>query len=117
MNTIRILRNTPAHCSRFYGRNFTYNPFLNGEDLKAICYEKESDVFKNKFKNNFFAEIIVLKILYHNLSEEDHLKWNAFINELERRLKSNNLDEIYLGFNNPWKDALQIKIGSPAHSV
>ncbi|MBC2170645.1 Abi family protein [Listeria booriae] len=111
INTIRILRNTSAHCSRFYGRNFTYNPTLNNEDLKLICFEDEDDAYKASFKNTLFAGLITLRALYKQLREDDKLKWNRFILEIDSKIsKDKNLSKSDLGFNDQWIDALNIKI-------
>lgn len=110
LNTIRILRNTGAHCSRFYGRKFPYNPNLNDEDLSLIKYGNESDEFQKVFKNTFFAGIMTLKTLYIPLQENDRLKWNGFIRNLDHWItKSNNIDKSRLGFNEYWIEALNIK--------
>ncbi|MBC1499423.1 Abi family protein [Listeria weihenstephanensis] len=111
LNTIRILRNTAAHCSRFYGSNFTYNPKINKEDLDLMYFEKEDERYRTTFKNTLFAGLIVLRRLYESLREADKIRWNNFIYEIELRLaKDENLSKSRLGFNNQWSETLKIVI-------
>lgn len=109
LNTIRILRNTAAHCSRFYGRNFSYNPTLNDEDYELIHFYEHNGAYKNSFKNTFYAGILTLRNLYKDLRENDQDRWNVFVLEIEEWFDLNQcIDKSLLGFNDYWKEALLI---------
>lgn len=111
LNTIRILRNTGAHCSRFYGRYYNYSPKIPREDLDDVGYENLSDEQKDKFKNTLFAGLLILRKLYLGLDAYEKVRWNEFLKETNEKINNHsNFKLSEIGFPNNWQEVLYLPV-------
>lgn len=79
IKTIQFLRNSGAHCSRFYGKMFNYNPQFTERDFEQFPEELKNDQIKiDKTKHTFFAGLLTMKNFYLVLLKYEQERWNIF---------------------------------------
>lgn len=130
IKTIQFLRNTGAHCSRFYGKRFNYNPTIhkNEKELVELVYRRELEnlylgteerlkekmIEENlqkkidKFSHTLFSGLIIMKKFYQELPEIEQRKWHTFIDKLENRIDKYNVDIYRIGMTENWKSILEL---------
>lgn len=111
INTVRLLRNSAAHNNRIYGSYFTYSPSLpndfNFEEQTFNPMLSESD--KKSLKSTLFSGLLIIKQFYCSLSYNDQKRWNAFLEKLDYKIKSNsNIELRRMTLPENWKILLEI---------
>ncbi|MGX7024399.1 Abi family protein [Vagococcus hydrophili] len=116
VKTIQILRNTGAHCSRFYSKYFNFNPTMLKMDeeliFKNIEYDKEQlSLIKSKFSHSVFAGLLVMKNFYMLLGITERENWNVFVEKLENKITDTpEVNISNMSFPKHWKEILIFEI-------
>ncbi|HHA4398169.1 TPA: Abi family protein [Enterococcus hirae] len=109
IKTIQFLRNSGAHCSRFYGKMFNYNPQFTKRDFEQFPEELKNDQKEiDKIKHTFFAGLLIMKNFYLILPKHEQERWNIFLNKLMQRIELYSADIYRIGFPDNWYDSLKI---------
>lgn len=114
VKTIQFLRNTSAHCSRFYGRKFNYNPTIHPKDLEKLpkLYHstegKEAQKNLDKLGHTFFGGLLIMKRFYLTLPDFEKEHWKVFLSKLNKRINSCSADLYRIGFPENWYELLCI---------
>ena len=109
IKTIQFLRNSGAHCSRFYGKMFNYNPQFTKRDFEQFPEELKNDQKEiDKIKHTFFAGLLIMKNFYLILPKHEQERWNIFLNKLMQRIELYSADTYRIGFPDNWYDSLKI---------
>lgn len=108
INTVRILRNACAHNNRMYATYFTYSPIIpESEKENFIFGEQITPKEKESIKSTLFAGLLIMKLFYHSLGEEEQERWNNFINRLNYEINTNDTIKIErMGFPLNWLELL-----------
>lgn len=94
IDSLRIVRNVCAHMGRLYGRNFPFRVnFNNIEGLESILLNS------NEFKQSLFCALFIIRRFYLLLSNERKTEWNIFIEELDTKVESFNIDTNQMGID------------------
>lgn len=109
IKTIQFLRNSGAHCSRFYGKMLNYNPQFTQEDFNQFSDEIRIDQVKiDKLKHTFFAGLLTIRNFYLVLPEYEQEHWNIFLNKLVQRIDKYSANLYRIGFPDNWYEILKI---------
>lgn len=107
IKVIQFLRNTGAHCSRFYGRRFNYNPTFHADDIKLLPSAYEVDEI-DKLIHTLFGGLSIMKRFYLKLPDYEKKHWNTFLDKLEKRINEFSADIYCIGFPENWKECLTL---------
>lgn len=111
IKTIQFLRNSGAHCSRFYGKMLNYNPEFTKEDFEQLPDEIKTDQTKiDKLKHTFFAGLLTIKNFYLTLPEYEQEHWNIFLKKLKQRIEYYSANVYRIGFPDNWYKLLIIDV-------
>ncbi|EHQ8839839.1 Abi family protein [Enterococcus faecalis] len=109
IKTIQFLRNSGAHCSRFYGKMFNYNPQFTNIMVNQLPEDIKKEQRKiDKLQHTFFAGLLIMKNFYMILPKNERENWNIFLDKLDCRIKKYSADTYRIGFTNNWYDMLKI---------
>lgn len=94
INTLRMLRNASAHMARLFAKNLTYSP--NIAKTKLIKQLEISNT-PDEFKHTLFAGLLIIREFYSVLDEDRKTEWNVFIEELDEKIRTFEIDPQKMG--------------------
>lgn len=112
VKTIQILRNTGAHCSRFYSKYFNFNAIMLTNDEVEVFKsfngnDEELHKAKSRFSHSLFAGILVMKNFYNLLGDTEKNNWNVFVSKFEMKLSQTPESNLRnMSFPENWKEIL-----------
>ncbi|MDI6522878.1 Abi family protein [Leuconostoc suionicum] len=112
LQTVQILRNTSFHLSRLYGKVFTYNPSIQGDDPYWTLMQMPDDSKDpSKQIHSLFTGLVSSSYFYSCMSDQEISHWNKFVEKLDNKMSEIRFinPKGYMGFPKNWKDILIIK--------